>query len=83
MKKYVKGDHVIYATDKMYQLIYAPQGYMTLEKGIDVKGQEEEHLKGLSKCTLEELKAMCKERGLKGYSKLNEEELIKLLEGEE
>lgn len=83
MKKYVKGDRVIYATDKMYQLIYAPQGYKPLENEVDVKGQREEHLKALSKCTLEELKAMCKERGLKGYSKLNEEELIKLLEGEE
>lgn len=31
--------------------------------------------------TVSELKSMCKEKGLKGYSKLNEKELIELLEG--
>jgi len=30
--------------------------------------------------TVKELKALCKERGLKGYSKLKEAELIELLE---
>ena len=32
--------------------------------------------------TVSELKEMCKQKGLKGYSKLNESELIALLEGE-
>lgn len=35
--------------------------------------------KDLKKKTVKELKAMCKERGLTGYSRLNEKELIKLL----
>lgn len=38
--------------------------------------------KELEAYTVPELKKMCKEKGLKGYSKLNESELIALLEGE-
>ena len=44
-------------------------------------GQEDK--KKLLDLTIEELKVMCKSRGLKGYSKLNELELVKLLEGED
>lgn len=39
--------------------------------------------RALSEYTLSELKVMCKERGLKGYSKMSEIELIELLEGAE
>lgn len=37
----------------------------------------------LTKYTVKELREKCKERGLTGYSKLSEAELIKLLEGGE
>ena len=37
----------------------------------------------LTKYTIKELREMCKEKGLTGYSKLSEPELIKLLESGE
>lgn len=41
------------------------------------------HPRSLVEYTLSELKALCKERGLTGYSKKNEAELIEMLtEGE-
>ncbi|MER2006713.1 MAG: Rho termination factor N-terminal domain-containing protein [Psychrobacillus sp.] len=40
------------------------------------------HPRSLVEYTISELKALCKERGLKGYSKFNEAELIALLSGE-
>lgn len=39
--------------------------------------------RSLAEYSLAELKALCKERGLKGYSKMSEAELIELLEGAE
>ena len=42
---------------------------------------ETDPLKSLEEYTLKELRDMCKERGLKGYSKMSEAELIALLEG--
>lgn len=41
-----------------------------------------EEVKNLKDYTVKELKVMCKKRGLKGYSRLNENKLIELLEGE-
>lgn len=43
--------------------------------------QQKAQQKPLDEYTLSELKVMCKERGLKGYSKMSEAELIELLEG--
>ena len=43
--------------------------------------QQKSQQKPLDEYTLSELKVMCKERGLKGYSKMSEAELIELLEG--
>lgn len=39
-------------------------------------------LTSIAEMSVKELKELCKERGLKGYSKLNEAELIALLRGE-
>jgi len=33
------------------------------------------------KYTVKELKEMCKEKGLKGYSRMNEADLVKLIQG--
>ena len=38
--------------------------------------------KELKDYTVKELKEMCKEKGIKGYSKLNEKNLIALIEGD-
>lgn len=43
--------------------------------------QQKTQQKPFDEYTLSELKAMCKERGLKGYSKMSEAELIELLKG--
>ena len=43
--------------------------------------QQKAQQKPLDEYTLSELKVMCKERGLKGYSKMSEAEQIELLEG--
>lgn len=39
--------------------------------------------RSLAEYSVSELKALCKERGLKGYSKLSEAELIAMLTGSE
>jgi endogenous inhibitor of DNA gyrase (YacG/DUF329 family) len=39
-------------------------------------------VKNLKDYTVKELKEMCKEKGIKGYSKLNEKDLIALIEGD-
>lgn len=51
-------------------------------KGFDVP-IETNSSKSLEEYTVKELREMCKERGLKGYSKMSEVELIELLEGAE
>ena len=45
--------------------------------------KKEEPKKELKEYTVKELKAMCKERGLKGYSRKSEAELIEMLQGGE
>ena len=47
------------------------------------KKEKKSEIKKLSDYTVKELKAMCKEKGLSGYSNLKEKELIELLEGVE
>ena len=51
----------------------AEKGVRNEENTVNVKETAEE------KYTVKELKAMCKERGIKNYSKLKEAELIEIL----
>ena len=64
----------------MLRRYHKKQSDLPLTKGFDVPIATNSS-KSLEEYTLKELREMCKERGLKGYSKMSEAELIELLEG--
>lgn len=81
MPKYSKGERVIEATKRAFEVIYKAQGYKEFneyEDNAEVKLSREE----LEELTVPELKDMAKEADLSGYSSLNKGELIDLLVGE-
>lgn len=49
------------------------------DRFIEVEPIEEEQLSAADRLTVKELKQMCKDKGLTGYSKLKEAELIEVL----
>lgn len=88
MKLYTNGTGEKLLTDKAYNVIYKNQGYKPVE---DVKGDNGEDDKGLENgegnniedYTLEDFKALAKEKGIKGYSKMSKEELLEKISKEE
>lgn len=58
---------------------YHKRKSLTRGYGIQINSPK---LTSIAEMSVKELKELCKERGLKGYSKMNEAELIALLSGE-
>lgn len=81
MKKYTNGKKEIQATDKMYQLIYKEQGFVPLDEWVEEEAEMTED--GLDSKSIEELKALCDEKGIEYKAKIKREELVKLLESME
>lgn len=81
--KYQKNGKVITASEKAYKTIYQPQGYEPVcEKAEDEAVDQnavEESVTDLDEMTVEELKAVAKEKGITGVSALKKEELLALL----
>lgn len=81
--RYQKNGKVITASEKAYKTIYQPQGYEPVcEGGVDETVDQnvvEENVTDLDEMTVEELKAVAKEKGITGVSALKKEELLALL----
>ena len=81
--KYQKNGKVITASEKAYKTIYQPQGYEPVCEKVEDETVDqnavEERVTDLDEMTVEELKAVAKEKGIKGVSALKKEELLELL----
>ena len=90
MPQYEKDGKVITATRKAYDLLYKGRGFVPYEEGEkeqeDVKkpdnSKENESVERseLFDLTVDELKSMAKDMGIKGYTKMNEAELVAAIE---
>lgn len=76
MKQYIKEDKVIYATEKMYKLIYEAQGYTPRQEKVTTQNDA-------NKLTVEQIRNMLDEKGVEYDPKAKRPELVELLEGAE
>lgn len=90
MKKYIKDDHVIRATEKAYNVIYKNKGYKPYEEVEEVIEEESEVITeedkvedaaatSLESLTIDKLKEIAKEIKLPNYTKMNKKELVRAL----
>lgn len=87
MPKYIKGNKIIQATERAYEVIYKSQGFTELKFIEDIEKAhelaiEEDKIKSLENLKVEELKDLAKEKEIEGYSKMKKDELISALIGE-
>lgn len=75
MKKYIKGNKIINATDKAYDVIYKNQGYM------EVKETEKTSELNYNSISFPELKSIAAEKGINTH-KMKKQEIINALEGQ-
>lgn len=90
MPQYEKDGKVITATQKAYDVLYKARGFVPY--GEEKKEQEDEMKPDNNKqneggerselfdLTVDELKSMAKDMGIKGYTKMNEAELVAAIE---
>ena len=83
--KYIRDDKIIEASPKAYRTIYKEQGYIPYEvpEETEKEGQEEDNaeIPDLDDMKMDELKALAKEKGIKGFSSLTKDELLAVLKG--
>lgn len=80
-----KDNKKILATEKAFEVLYKDRGYKKVEDvtvKVEVKEdiKEEEDTIPLAKRTAEELRIIAKEREVRGYYRMNKDELLKELE---
>ena len=90
MPQYEKDGKVITATQKAYDVLYKGRGFVPYGEGEKVredvkkpdnsKQDESGERSELFDLTVDELKSMAKDMGIKGYTKMNEAELVAAIE---
>lgn len=82
MPQYTKGDHVINATEKAFEVIYAARGYVPIEDlgDLELHGLSYEELDALPNKTL---KKFLDQEEIEYKSRATKEDLIALILGDE